>query len=624
MPRFFGNGAQPERVYIADMRTESGDSLIRSSETVGTRMALQLADLVAETPAYRVLTELLPQDKVALYFEKLLRDQTYPAIRSVYIADWYNRNQPSNSSCQVIWHGHPGLGSLLQSAWPSASISLQLGPPPRGKRIGKQTLVRQYKRARRLGERVRRILSRSGNPQMPRLPGPTIAVHYAQSFDSGRRSDLFWFEASRVEPQRVLILFDSHRAGYTARRVPEATLRNIEGMGLNWVCLEHDVVARQNPPVWKPEASQDSLLSRFQQSSSRPVGPVEQWLHQASEWLLGEVDYWVDCYRAFNVKVLMDVVGGSGRHIAQGIALDLLDGVRIGWQQAESHTPEGAELGHFPNHVHFAWNERAESYVERNRNRIDSLVISGFPYDGALAIGSDGGDLRSDLAAKGASFIVAFFDNDFWWEGPYSRNMVSGFYEAFLRWVLEDPQIGVVAKSKKTNPISKLPDLAGLMDAAEATGRWINLPDPYGRMPSDASRAADMSVGIGMSSAVSEAAAAGRRGISCDLSAEREHPFYAWGYEKVVFDNLDRMMAAIKRYKEDPGSEPGLGDFSNMMDQVDPFHDGRAGERAGVYVRWLLEGFDEGKDRDAAIGHANERYAREWGSNKVISFKAPV
>ena len=134
--------------------------------------------------------------------------------------------------------------------------------------------------------------------------------------------------------------------------------------------------------------------------------------------------------------------------------------------------------------------------------------------------------------------------------------------------------------------LGQLPEIGGLMEKAEMTGRWMNLTNVFGRSPSDASQVADMSVGIGISSAVTEAVAAGGRGIHLDLTRQRSFPFYQWGYEKVVFDDVESMMAALRRYKADPNREPELGDFSQRMDQIDPFCDGRAGERVGTYIRW--------------------------------------
>ena len=151
---------------------------------------------------------------------------------------------------------------------------------------------------------------------------------------------------------------------------------------------------------------------------------------------------------------------------------------------------------------------------------------------------------RESLLANGVKLVVAIFDNSFWWGGIFSRDMMLKFYNAFLVWVLEDPDIAIITKSKKPTILYDLPELASLMEQAISKGRWVNIPDVVGRVPSDASCSADISVGIGISSAVTEAVAAGCRGVHCDLKGIYDHPFYEWGYEKVIFDDLDKMLGS--------------------------------------------------------------------------------
>jgi hypothetical protein len=161
-----------------------------------------------------------------------------------------------------------------------------------------------------------------------------------------------------------------------------------------------------------------------------------------------------------------------------------------------------------------------------------------------------------------------------------------------------------------------------LLTRAVARGRCVVLDNATGRLPTDAARAADFAVGIGISTAAMESAIVGKRALHCDLSNQRAHPFYSWGYEKVIFDDLDAMMAALRRYKADPASEPDLGDHTPCLDQLDPFRDGRAGERVGSYIRWLLEAFDEGCDRTEAIRRANDQYGQQWGADKIVRLTA--
>jgi len=129
-----------------------------------------------------------------------------------------------------------------------------------------------------------------------------------------------------------------------------------------------------------------------------------------------------------------------------------------------------------------------------------------------------------------------------------------------------------------------------------------------------------MAIGCGISSALIEAVIGGCKGIHYDMTHLKTHEFYKWGYEKIIFDDIDRMVSALKRYKKNPDDEPELGVWSPYIYKLDPFKDGKGGERMGSYMRWLLESLDEGKSRNEAIQYANKLYSEQWGSDKVIQF----
>jgi hypothetical protein len=68
-----------------------------------------------------------------------------------------------------------------------------------------------------------------------------------------------------------------------------------------------------------------------------------------------------------------------------------------------------------------------------------------------------------------------------------------------------------------------------------------------------------------------------------------------------------------------PGGIPGFGNWSKIIHELDPFRDGLAAMRMGNYLRWLIEGFDQGLDRDMILADAAERYTSKWGSDKVVA-----
>mgnify|MGYP004264080921 CR=1 FL=1 len=78
---------------------------------------------------------------------------------------------------------------------------------------------------------------------------------------------------------------------------------------------------------------------------------------------------------------------------------------------------------------------------------------------------------------------------------------------------------------------------------------------------------------------------------------------------------------AIIKYFKEPIKDKEFGNWSNVVDQFDPFRDGKAAYRIGTFKKWLLEGLNQRKNRDIIIKNAVDRYANIWGNDKVIAGK---
>ena len=74
----------------------------------------------------------------------------------------------------------------------------------------------------------------------------------------------------------------------------------------------------------------------------------------------------------------------------------------------------------------------------------------------------------------------------------------------------------------------------------------------------------------------------------------------------------------MNEHIESPSGIPGFGDWSDYLDEFDPFRDGKAAQRIGTYLQWLMQGFDNGLNREKIMTDAAEQYADKWGANKVI------
>jgi len=610
--------AQKIQYSMGDMRSVSGESLMWEVERLSAETAIKIAERFKHTVVYHQLTRFLPQDKIALYLEKKIKDEIYPIIRLLCIVRWYARHEAKNSHSIILWP-KGRLLSELQAVWPDEEIPL-IGYRDPFNRFHFRSIIKSLlKQIRSFIDRFLPAVTETASNSPP-----TIAVHYAEGIDLRRRSELFWYPDSHIDSSRVLIYIDSNKA--SPLPVTEKILIQIEARGMRWVCLDKRAVNRENVPLWRPPVNKHRLVSGFMTKQTRlriKRSPTERWIFDSAITLLSQVEYWLAFYKAFNIKVHLEVEEAGYRNVAQNIALDLVGGIHVGKQRSEFFWSHAASLGYHPDHVFFAWSKRTSRYLHIDRNRIDWCVVSGFPNDAAFVYNrKQSHSLRKRLGDRGARFLVAFYDNMFNDNIQYSRTMMKMFYSQFLQWVLEDSEVGLIIKSKKPIVLEGLPEIHDLLAQAEGTGRYVQLENPLGRLPSDASHAADMAVGIGISSAVTEAVIAGCKGIHCDLTHLHSHPFYQWGYEKIIFDDLERMMSALRRYKDDPSSEPELGDWSAFIDQLDPFRDGRAGERVGTYLRWFLEGLDAGYDRDTALRYANKKYGEMWGFDKVVPMRS--
>jgi len=214
-------------------------------------------------------------------------------------------------------------------------------------------------------------------------------------------------------------------------------------------------------------------------------------------------------------------------------------------------------------------------------------------------------------------------------DGPHqlipSTEMVS-FYQAILDWVSENEDISLVIKPKKGYLVDSLPIIKNqIIELERQTERIVLIKKPWQKMPKSYLDGIDMVIGIAafFPSAIIECVIQGARAVFYDFANLRFHEadFYQWAENKVVFPDLGKMITALKSYKNDPLSQPELGNWSKRLDELDSFRDDRGGERIGTYMRLLQDGFKEDLHRDDAIAHANGLYAEAWGADKIVRAK---
>ena len=610
---------------LGEMRGKNGSVLRYEVEAITMELAISISRKIELTAIYKRLIKKLPSQRVLLYFQYIIKEEIYPFVRQGCVIQWYKRNGktiPFHES--FVKALESGVFLLLKECWNFEDIPITLSNQLLINFTNITLLKKLIKSCAKtsigkLGSSFYRF-KKNGYPILPRLQQGIIACHYTQGIDPSRRNDLNWYRESGISPEQVLIYFDKNNTdSISGKLISRQIIKKVENCGFKWVSLEKGIIEGKDENYWHPHEKPKNLFIEKGIAQNK----VEKWIVDVANDLLAQVHYWRSFYDDFNVKINYTPEEGLAKNIAQAIAFDIEkinSGFLVGKQRSEIFLPHSLYcIGYHPKHVFFVWNKRLGRYFSPNYNQNDVLVITGYTNE-LFKENEDMSNLSifQKLRSVGVNFIIALFDNMYGPDVHYSKKGMTEFYQSILQWVIDDSTIGLVIKSKKPAVVKNLPMIHPLLNKALKTNRCIKIENELGFFPSEASSGADMAIGCGISSALIEAVIGGCRGIHYDMTHLKNHEFYKWGYEKIIFNDIYRMISALKRYKKNPDDEPELGVWSPYLDKLDPFKDGKGGERIGSYMRWLLESLDEGKSRNEALQYANKLYSEQWGSDKVM------
>ncbi len=562
--------------------------------------AQKIREHIGATPEYAAAIGELPGEKTKIYFEKKIAEEIGPFVRMLMIVLWHTTQEPQ--AAHTFLCRRSILRAQVKQEW------LQMGEV---ELLFCRIPAPFMQDGKTYEHRIPRTLL---VPETPR-PGaePRLAVHYAEGLDQDGRSDIFWHTVTEPAGQRVIFYLDSNKR--SCLPIPRSDCEKIVQGGATWVCLA--------PPAIEPQTARTARrirmpAYRFSQTARPPAHtPLSNWLLKKSLYLRKAIHFWENLYRLFAIRMVVDIGAQTAEALAQSMALDRIGGLRIGVQRSAVTLERFMPFLYYnANHLFFIWGQ--ESLLHQGTSAaLARQIISGYPFDRVFQ--------KPQHPAHGLqprhrdkAFVIALFDNVYGKDFYYSADTIRGFYHAFLEWLLEDTALIVVTKEKKPVFFEDLARNDALFERAAATGRFIRLRDALGRFPSDASHGADMAIGIGISSAVTEAVLTGTRGIHCDLAGHRDHPYYRLGYQTLIFDRLPQLLEALKEYKSDPAGHRKLGDWSNHLDTIDPFRDGLAAQRIRFYISSIITEFDAGMSPPEALRKADAAYAQRWGDRLIF------
>ena len=637
--RFTGVPVEPLDFRMLDVRDERG-LLLRL------RIAYQdLADVQAEAmqePAFRAIVEGHQGSRLPSYLAKVMatispseRQTLWRALLTIQVCRWKARSEPDGAGASVVFflERRLWLGAIARYASRHGVAAVPVQPSASWRRWVRRrltpelTVFLRWLRSQWLQWTVRRAPSRRPGRSRASLASargaPRLGVEYYGHLNlngPARYSDLFFWQQSSLPAEDVLVTFNIARDPLDERKWAELTEH-----GFSAVALDPQATAIEAVPVFTPRPRWRGL----RQERGRPMTAARTregtWLrYHARQYRVLRAG-WEEFFSAANVKLYVSWMKFDALHCAVADALQAVGGIFVSYQRSfESHP--SAECAAAAD-VMFGFSAASADVERLSGSRIGSYVITGYLGDHRFApLRSEAARVRRSIQSCGATRIVAFADENSaddarWHTGHEMQRQEHAF---FLERVLQEPWFGLIVKPKVPSTLRRrLGPVAELLRRAEATGRCFvydggalhsSVP------PALAALAADVMVHghLCAGTAGLESALAGVPTLLMDREGWSISPFYRLGVGRVVFTDWPSLWAACLDHWKQPRGVPGFGDWSPLLEELDPFRDGRAAERMGTYLLWLLEGFRAGLPRETVMADAAERYSATWGQDKVV------
>jgi hypothetical protein len=644
-----GTAVEKLAFSLVDVQDESG-------ALIGLRILHQDMEEVQQYlmagPEYQELDRLgILQDRLPIFLTKGItsatwneRSNTWRALLLVQLSAWKTKQMGSEGIPPIlVLNRRPWISAITKYAHQNGVTVIPIRPP-----VSLQNILRRRVhpeiintlRLLRYRWRQQGLLSSVQSLFKPKPAAPgndpssssqqsgitaqdpplRVAVEYYGQLNLNHpelHSDLFFWQKSSMPGRDILLTF-----AYPADPLDEQKWVELKQHGIGAAVLHPGATTLPHLPVFTHRPVRNQTLPEG--VSTAPNGLEQAWLKEQIANYQTLRSYWTSLFEIYGVRVYVTWSKNGGTHCAIADALQSLGGVTAIYQRSyESHpsplTTVGADIV-------FGFSPAVAEIERRSNSVIRYHVTTGYLGDHRFPLlKSNAPTVRDQLQQHGAKHILCYTDensgDDSRWHTGHPFMQMN--YAFLLEKLMTNPWLGLVIKPKTPQTLHlRLGPVAELLKEAEATGRCHvfeggAIQGSY--PPVAAGLAADVAIHghLCAGTAGVELALAGTPTLLLDREGWPTSPLYQLGKGQVVFTDWEQLWEACTQHWATPGGIPGFGDWSSMLDELDPFRDGRAAERMGSYVQWLIEGFQSGLDRETIMADAAERYCAMWGRDKI-------
>ncbi|MGR3301660.1 MAG: hypothetical protein ACUZ8I_04055 [Candidatus Scalindua sp.] len=455
---------------------------------------------------------------------------------------------------------------------------------------------------------------------------PAIAAAYNladMTLDRDKKSALSLFLECQVDFKQIMLIFNRKDAPCTDNIVSD-----MDKLGMRYVAMNKQSTKSDRIPLWS--VTPVFFVALFKQNirlASKIVTNVFMLKSKDLNSLVVDLfkfnsvyAYYYDYYQSLNVKVFLNPANNFPPDVPKCIAIRDAGGVYICFQLSDYAKPYQTQCACAD--VYFSFGPYYNKTLKDSRSLISHLIYSGYITDYSFqTIRKNPAKLmKQQLKKQGVEFTISFYDEAI---GDAQMSLVpmktaSSIHDLFAKLVLDSPDIAVIHKPKRVHFSSE----SKLLIDAIATNRYLLLKDGQynpNSYPAEAALASDLSIGLLFGgTTVLESIMAGVPSFYLDLEKLYSQEEYKFGKDVFVFDNLEKLKEAILAFKNDRTSLKYPEVFTKVLQAKDPFQDGKAINRIGDYLFWLLEKFNAGEGREVAMDYACNSYAQKWGTQNII------
>jgi hypothetical protein len=439
--------------------------------------------------------------------------------------------------------------------------------------------------------------------------------------DAKSYSDLHFWQESSLDADRIVVLFCVVRDP-----LDEEKMALLKHYGMRGVGLSHEAVVVEDVDVLPPPAkglvsfARESLLNVFGVKLER------RWVENVRNEF-GELrDYWADVFTRHNVRVYTGWYKNDASHLPISQALKDTGGIMTMYQRSVETLPSAITAAAVD--AMFVFGRISKNVEQLSDSVMPFCIITGYLGDHRFSMfQEDASAIRNSLRENGAEYVVTYLDENSvddarWWKG---HDLMRGDYSFLLEKLLQDDKMGLIFKPKAPGTLARrLGEVRVLWDEAMKTGRCISLGGDrfYSNVPPAlAAMASDVVIHqqLAAATAALESALCGVPTLLLDREKLFNSPLYELGKGKVIFDDMKSLWPICKEHRKYGRKIANFGDWSPVIDDLDPFRDGKASQRMGIYLQWLLDGFAQGENRGEELESAAESYRKKWGDDKDFS-----